>query len=113
MVLWVMVRSSPGADQAETRRGLWGNALLGWDLAGRLDTLPEECGTEGAGVVAMSSDGVEQGGVAGGWLEEGSILRPHSALEFCLLYTSDAADEEDSVDLGGRGIIKKKKMAYE
>ena len=24
---------------------------------------------------------------------------------FCLLYTSDAADEEDSVDLGGRRII--------
>src|SRR5665648_640129 len=29
---------------------------------------------------------------------------------FCLLYTSDAADEEDSVDLGGRRIIKKKKI---
>ena len=28
--------------------------------------------------------------------------------ETCLLYTSDAADEEDSVDLGGRRIIKKK-----
>ena len=27
----------------------------------------------------------------------------------CLLYTSDAADEEDSVDLGGRRLIKKKK----
>src|SRR5665648_1249109 len=27
----------------------------------------------------------------------------------CLLYTSDAADEEDSVDIGGRRIIKKKK----
>eukprot|EP00658_Telonema_sp_P-2_P004473 TRINITY_DN11669_c0_g1_i1.p1 TRINITY_DN11669_c0_g1~~TRINITY_DN11669_c0_g1_i1.p1 ORF type:complete len:472 (+),score=69.77 TRINITY_DN11669_c0_g1_i1:435-1850(+) len=27
----------------------------------------------------------------------------------CLLYTSDAADEEDSVDLGGRRIIKQKK----
>eukprot|EP00658_Telonema_sp_P-2_P051261 TRINITY_DN39313_c0_g1_i1.p1 TRINITY_DN39313_c0_g1~~TRINITY_DN39313_c0_g1_i1.p1 ORF type:complete len:273 (+),score=55.87 TRINITY_DN39313_c0_g1_i1:133-951(+) len=27
----------------------------------------------------------------------------------CLLYTSDAADEEDSVDLGGRRIHKKKK----
>eukprot|EP00656_Telonema_subtile_P056708 TRINITY_DN9134_c0_g1_i2.p1 TRINITY_DN9134_c0_g1~~TRINITY_DN9134_c0_g1_i2.p1 ORF type:complete len:282 (+),score=62.72 TRINITY_DN9134_c0_g1_i2:138-983(+) len=27
----------------------------------------------------------------------------------CLLYTSDAADEEDSVDLGGCRIIKKKK----
>eukprot|EP00656_Telonema_subtile_P058206 TRINITY_DN9792_c0_g1_i2.p1 TRINITY_DN9792_c0_g1~~TRINITY_DN9792_c0_g1_i2.p1 ORF type:complete len:197 (+),score=38.67 TRINITY_DN9792_c0_g1_i2:292-882(+) len=26
----------------------------------------------------------------------------------CLLYTSDAADEEDSVDLGGRLILKKK-----
>src|SRR5665648_1246182 len=30
-------------------------------------------------------------------------------LKNCLLYTSDAADEEDSVDLGGRRIIKKKK----
>ena len=27
----------------------------------------------------------------------------------CLLYTSDAADEEDSVDLCGRSIIKQKK----
>ena len=26
----------------------------------------------------------------------------------CLLYTSDAADEEDSVDLGGRRVIEKK-----
>ena len=26
-------------------------------------------------------------------------------LTSCLLYTSDAADEEDSVDLGGRRII--------
>ena len=29
-----------------------------------------------------------------------------SVSEYCLLYTSDAADEEDSVDLGGRRIIK-------
>ena len=28
----------------------------------------------------------------------------------CLLYTSDAADERSSVDLGGRRIIKKKNM---
>ena len=28
----------------------------------------------------------------------------------CLLYTSDAADEEDSVDLGGRRIIKKNSL---
>ena len=30
-------------------------------------------------------------------------------LYVCLLYTSDAADERSSVDLGGRRIIKKKK----
>eukprot|EP00658_Telonema_sp_P-2_P073304 TRINITY_DN62361_c0_g1_i1.p1 TRINITY_DN62361_c0_g1~~TRINITY_DN62361_c0_g1_i1.p1 ORF type:complete len:262 (+),score=31.55 TRINITY_DN62361_c0_g1_i1:703-1488(+) len=30
----------------------------------------------------------------------------------CLLYTSDAADEEDSVDLGGRRIIKKKRKDH-
>ena len=35
---------------------------------------------------------------AGGWRLGG-----------CLLYTSDAADERSSVDLGGRRIIKKKK----
>ena len=29
--------------------------------------------------------------------------------EHCLLYTSDAADERSSVDLGGRRIIQKKK----
>ena len=29
----------------------------------------------------------------------------------CLLYTSDAADERSSVDLGGRRIITKKKRA--
>ena len=31
----------------------------------------------------------------------------------CLLYTSDAADERSSVDLGGRRIIKKKKATEE
>ena len=30
----------------------------------------------------------------------------------CLLYTSDAADERSSVDLGGRRIIKKKTTSY-
>ena len=29
-------------------------------------------------------------------------------LHACLLYTSDAADERSSVDLGGRRILKKK-----
>ena len=31
------------------------------------------------------------------------------SLKACLLYTSDAAEERSSVDLGGRRIIKKKK----
>src|SRR5678816_1879471 len=33
----------------------------------------------------------------------------HYLWNTCLLYTSDAADERSSVDLGGRRIIKKKK----
>src|SRR5678815_5157348 len=33
----------------------------------------------------------------------------HMTVQTCLLYTSDAADERSSVDLGGRRIIKKKK----
>ncbi|GAB5864801.1 hypothetical protein JMUB7542_28130 [Staphylococcus aureus] len=31
----------------------------------------------------------------------------HQLNQFCLLYTSDAADEGLGVDLGGRRIIKK------
>eukprot|EP00658_Telonema_sp_P-2_P077855 TRINITY_DN7145_c0_g1_i7.p1 TRINITY_DN7145_c0_g1~~TRINITY_DN7145_c0_g1_i7.p1 ORF type:complete len:149 (+),score=1.60 TRINITY_DN7145_c0_g1_i7:252-698(+) len=38
---------------------------------------------------------------------------PVLCVDTCLLYTSDAADEEDSVDLGGRRIIKKKKIRIE
>ena len=36
-------------------------------------------------------------------------LATAALLPVCLLYTSDAADERSSVDLGGRRIIKKKK----
>ena len=35
------------------------------------------------------------------------VFRP--GVRACLLYTSDAADERSSVDLGGRRIIKKKR----
>ena len=38
----------------------------------------------------------------------GRLGRDHHHV--CLLYTSDAADERSSVDLGGRRIIKKKKQ---
>src|SRR5665648_809171 len=39
--------------------------------------------------------------------DRGQIQKEMDQLVACLLYTSDAADEEDSVDLGGRRIIKK------
>ena len=38
-----------------------------------------------------------------------SLAMNNKPYAFCLLYTSDAADERSSVDLGGRRIIKKKK----
>ena len=38
--------------------------------------------------------------------DEGNYV---GVVNICLLYTSDAADERSSVDLGGRRIIKKKK----
>ena len=36
------------------------------------------------------------------------VLAAYGLFVICLLYTSDAADERSSVDLGGRRIIKKK-----
>ena len=43
---------------------------------------------------------------------KGSVEKNVNGFSFnsknCLLYTSDAADERSSVDLGGRRIIKKK-----
>eukprot|EP00658_Telonema_sp_P-2_P068280 TRINITY_DN57224_c0_g1_i1.p1 TRINITY_DN57224_c0_g1~~TRINITY_DN57224_c0_g1_i1.p1 ORF type:complete len:171 (+),score=35.27 TRINITY_DN57224_c0_g1_i1:127-639(+) len=47
------------------------------------------------------------------WVDLGIEVATHSAatataikgVRICLLYTSDAADEEDSVDLGGRRLI--------
>ena len=38
-----------------------------------------------------------------------ATLLVNGLINLCLLYTSDAADERSSVDLGGRRIINKKK----
>ena len=51
----------------------------------------------------MTEDQLEQEAL--GWLAD--VGYQH---RYCLLYTSDAADERSSVDLGGRRIIKKKKQ---
>ena len=53
------------------------------------------------------------------FIEDGNLtthIAKHGSIEptlslACLLYTSDAADERSSVDLGGRRIIKKKKSS--
>ena len=41
-------------------------------------------------------------------LSRGEAEAFYAVHKACLLYTSDAADERSSVDLGGRRIIKKK-----
>ena len=39
-----------------------------------------------------------------------NVIFGQAGFQGCLLYTSDAADERSSVDLGGRRIIKKKRQ---
>ena len=58
-----------------------------------------------AGLFLLASYYHEEGDKV--WLH--NLLEPLSNDIACLLYTSDAADERSSVDLGGRRIIKKQK----
>ena len=65
--------------------------------------------------LALRGDGVARGQLAAR-MSAAELARQTAALRklfeppsACLLYTSDAADERASVDLGGRRIIKKKK----
>ena len=66
-----------------------------------MQLLPEQFAI-GVGIIGNEDErGIErQAGHATSWTDG----QPHT----CLLYTSDAADERSSVDLGGRRIIKKK-----
>ena len=55
--------------------------------------------------------GSDLGGLAiKGALEKAGVTGEQ--VDYCLLYTSDAADELLCVDLGGRRIIKKKNHSY-
>src|SRR5664279_6650545 len=81
------------ADENDEAVASW--AELADDVAGHVDdflTALDAVASGGAGAQAVAL-----------------LLLEVSQVHFCLLYTSDAADEEDSVDLGGRRIIKKKK----
>ena len=62
--------------------------------------------------------GEEDDSHLGDFIEDQEATSPaeHAAYELlkdCLLYTSDAADEEDSVDFCGRRIMKKKNKKEE
>eukprot|EP00656_Telonema_subtile_P010504 TRINITY_DN15075_c0_g2_i1.p1 TRINITY_DN15075_c0_g2~~TRINITY_DN15075_c0_g2_i1.p1 ORF type:complete len:110 (+),score=12.68 TRINITY_DN15075_c0_g2_i1:42-371(+) len=78
------------------------------DKWGEEGLLGLEGGTRGDGVAGVrhlehSFVSVREG------LQEITLIVRQTLLIHCLLYTSDAADEEDSVDLGGRRLMKKKK----
>eukprot|EP00656_Telonema_subtile_P054094 TRINITY_DN7985_c0_g1_i2.p2 TRINITY_DN7985_c0_g1~~TRINITY_DN7985_c0_g1_i2.p2 ORF type:complete len:104 (-),score=17.08 TRINITY_DN7985_c0_g1_i2:10-321(-) len=72
-----------------------------------LSLLADPAGLDDAG--GLEATVTEELGVSVGEEVDDGDGTPYSALIPCLLYTSDAADEEDSVDLGGRRILKKKK----
>src|SRR5665648_880481 len=87
----VMARLSgaPAGAPERTQHKKFGDLAAVWGILARLgvvEAIDEVCGPRRA----------DAGASVGTYL--------------CLLYTSDAADEEDSVDLGGRRIIKKKKI---
>ena len=58
--------------------------------------------------VRAMDDLIHQGKILYWGTSEWPADRIMAAYSACLLYTSDAADERSSVDLGGRRIIKKK-----
>src|SRR5678815_750467 len=87
----------------------WGQAVHDWTFA------PAGCHVRNSGTVTKNSTpGIlpltEAVDDPGGWLDAANnqVIVPadKGGLYLCLLYTSDAADERSSVDLGGRRIIK-------
>ena len=66
--------------------------------------------TEGSSMNVIEIDAASNNGVDNiRQIREEVTYRPtEGRYKVCLLYTSDAADEEDSVDFGGRRVIKKK-----
>src|SRR5678815_5341639 len=85
-----------------------------YNMADILVMLTDDEGNSIACHEAMSSGLPVLVSDTGGFIESvppnaGFRVNPGNTQWICLLYTSDAADERSSVDLGGRRIIKKKK----
>src|SRR5664279_4079949 len=87
---------------AEVAAGLGAVAAAGVVFTGVMAFLA------GVAAGAVAGVGAAAGAAAGGVCARASAGKRINSKRI-LLYTSDAADEEDSVDLGGRRIIKKKK----
>ena len=83
-----------GAGLAVIGAGI-GIGMVGGKAMEAIARQPEASGDIRGGMILMAA------------FVEGAALI--AILLSCLLYTSDAADERSSVDLGGRRIIKKKK----
>ena len=77
-------------------------------LKGKMHTSPETAIILGTGLGSLANEITEKYEIKYSDIPNFpvSTVEGHSG---CLLYTSDAADEEDSGDLGGRRLIKKKK----
>ena len=75
------------------------NSIRNYDLTRELQNLKENVKKEYSFDSIISSDGK---------MQDVFKLVTKVLHNDCLLYTSDAADERSSVDLGGRRIIKKK-----
>ena len=69
----------------------------------KVSDMPQESSTLG-----LTPEIPDRGGMRTQAVDHGAPIGT-IPLRACLLYTSDAADERSSVDLGGRRIIKKKK----
>ena len=79
----------------EEKKGFWSRLVSG--LSKTRDNIVSGIDSIFSGFSSIDDDFYEE-------IEEILIMG-----DICLLYTSDAADEEDSVDLGVRPTIKKKK----
>ena len=92
----------------------------GFDIVAGIELMPEACKTISYNLswrygkkethICGDITEIEASVFKNSYGDEGCIVigGPPCQAYSCLLYTSDAADEEDSVDIGSRRITKKK-----